>query len=154
MTQSAPASFEDASIVGRASVIDGDTLDIQGQRIRLYGIDAFEMGQRCRTESNSAVRCGREAADALNAIVAGQPVACWESDHDRWGRIIARCATRTVPDLSEALVAEGWALAFTRYSTRYVSQEESARADRRGAWAGSFDAPSEWRAGRRTEASL
>lgn len=154
VTHSGSVTFANASVVGRASVIDGDTLDIHGQRIRLYGIDAFEMGQRCRSEANDALRCGRAAADALDAIIGGQTVACWENDRDRWGRVIARCATRDVADLSEALVAQGWAVAFTRYSTRYVAQEEAARADRRGAWAGDFDTPSDWRAGRRTQASL
>jgi endonuclease YncB( thermonuclease family) len=151
--QSPAVAIETGAIVGVASVVDGDTLEIRGDRIRLYGVDAFESGQRCRDSAGARQRCGRMAAFALDELVRQHSVRCVETDRDRWGRIIARCATTRTPDLSAALVEQGWALAFTRYSQRYVPQEAAARAQRRGAWAGSFDAPADWRAGRRTDVS-
>lgn len=150
---SASPMIEAADLVGVASVIDGDTLDIRGERVRLYGIDAFEASQRCRTSQGDLIRCGRESAMALDALVAGQTVYCRNKDRDRWGRRVAQCATAQAGDLSAALVAQGWALAYARYSQTYVNHEAQARAERRGAWDGVFDPPSEWRAGRRTPAS-
>lgn len=144
---------EAPTVVGVASVIDGDTLEIRGERIRLYGVDAFESGQRCRDKDQTRIRCGRLSAMALDALVSGRLLTCTEIDRDRYDRMVARCATNQTPDLSAALVDQGWALAYRRYSQRYVSQEENARAQARGAWAGAFDDPAEWRAGRRTPAS-
>jgi endonuclease YncB( thermonuclease family) len=145
--------LEGADLVGVASVVDGDTLDIRGERVRLYGIDAFESGQRCRTSSGVLIRCGRTSAMAMDAMVTGQTVYCRNKDRDRWGRRVAQCATTQTGDLGAALVAQGWAIAFTRYSQTYVAHEAQARSERRGAWEGAFDAPADWRAGRRTQAS-
>lgn len=153
MGASAANPVDAADLVGVATVIDGDTLEIRGERVRLYGIDAFEAGQRCRDEGGARVRCGREAAMALDAMVSGRTVYCDETGRDRWDRRVARCRTSETADVSEALVAKGWAIAFTRYSQRYVAQESQARQERRGAWGGAFDAPSDWRNGRRTDAS-
>lgn len=144
---------ETADLVGVASVVDGDTLEIRGERVRLYGMDAFEAGQRCRNQNGERIRCGREAAAALDAMVSGRTVYCVEVDRDRWDRMVARCGTTQTPDVSAAMVEQGWAIAFTRYSQRYVDHESQARAGRRGAWSGAFDAPSDWRNGRRTDAS-
>jgi endonuclease YncB( thermonuclease family) len=143
----------DADLIGVASVVDGDTLEVRGERVRLYGMDAFESGQRCKDNTDRTQRCGQAAARALDEMTAGRTVYCMETGRDRWRRAIARCATTAVADLSAAMVEAGWALAFTRYSQSYVAHEESARFAGRGAWAGRFDSPAEWRAGRRTDAS-
>jgi endonuclease YncB( thermonuclease family) len=142
-----------ADLIGVASVIDGDTIEIRGQRIRLYGVDAFESGQRCRAKDATPIRCGQRSAMALDGLIAGSPVRCTAVDTDRYGRIVARCSASQTPDLSAAMVAQGWALAYRRYSQRYIAVEQSARDGGLGAWAGMFDPPAEWRAGRRTEAS-
>jgi endonuclease YncB( thermonuclease family) len=95
---------------GRVSVIDGDTLEMHGQRIRLFGIDAPESGQRCSQADGRQWRCGREAAFALDGLVQGHTVTCVGRDSDRWGRIIAVCDIEGV-DLGQQMVESGWAIA-------------------------------------------
>lgn len=143
----APAAHAD--VAGRASVIDGDTIEVHGQRIRLFGIDAPESAQLCLAE-NKRWRCGQQAALALDDKIAGRPVTCAEKDRDRYGRIVAVCRAGEL-DLNAWLVAEGWALAYRQYSTDYVDEEEAARAGRKGIWRGTFVPPWDWRRGQRLE---
>ncbi len=129
---------------GRVSVIDGDTLEMHGQRIRLFGIDAPESGQRCSRPDGSAWRCGRDAAFALDDLVQGRTVTCHGRDKDRWGRVVAVCRLGQL-DLGRWLVENGFATAYRRYSLDYAPTEEEARSARRGIWAGTFDSPENWR---------
>lgn len=78
------------TIVGQASVIDGDTIEIHGARIRLFGIDAPEGGQTC-TAQGKAFACGRRAAFALADKIGRQVVECQPKDRDRYGRVVAVC---------------------------------------------------------------
>jgi len=82
-------------IVGVASVIDGDTLDIHGQRIRLHGIDAPESGQFCEKEGKQ-YRCGQRAALALVDKIGRATVRCEQRDIDRYKRIVAVCSLGNV----------------------------------------------------------
>jgi endonuclease YncB( thermonuclease family) len=136
-----------ADVTGRASVVDGDTIEIRGERVRLFGIDAPESGQTCSV-SGQPYRCGQQAALALADHIGQRTVRCEQRDRDRYGRIVAVCWVAD-EDISRWLVEQGWALAFRKYSTRYVSEEEDARAAGRGIWRGTFDAPWDWRAARR-----
>ena len=145
------ASVAHADVTGRASVIDGDTIEIHGQRIRLFGIDAPESAQLCLAE-NKRWRCGQQAALALDDKIAGRPVACTEKDRDRYGRIVAVCRLAG-EDLNAWLVTEGWALAYRRYSKDYVDEEETASAARKGIWRGTFVPPWNWRRGQRLDAT-
>ncbi len=132
-----------ADIAGPARVIDGDTIEIDGQRIRLHGIDAPEMRQSCWLDGK-LWRCGRGAASALAGKIANRAVACQELDRDRYGRIVAKCAVTGV-DLGEWLVANGWAVAYYLYSYDYTRAEQRAKSARRGIWASEFEMPWEWR---------
>jgi len=145
------ASAAHAEIVGRASVIDGDTIEVHGQRIRLFGIDAPESAQLCLADDRHW-RCGQQAALALDERIAGRAVVCAEKDRDRYDRIVAVCYAGD-QDLNAWLVAEGWALAYRRYSTDYVDEEETARAGHKGVWRGTLVPPWDWRRGRRLEAT-
>ena len=138
-------------LVGRASVIDGDTIEVDGSRIRLHGVDAPESAQNCLA-GGTRWPCGRDATRALSLQVEGQSVACDERDRDRYGRIVAVCRFGG-KDLNAWLVANGWALAYRRYSAAYAGEETSARAARRGLWRGTFISPWEWRTGVRLESS-
>src|SRR3954447_23103898 len=78
-------------IAGRASVIDGDTLEIRGERIRLFGIDAPESGQTCLDAKGRSYRCGQKAALVLDARIGEGVVICERKDSDRYGRTVALC---------------------------------------------------------------
>jgi endonuclease YncB( thermonuclease family) len=132
------------TIVGRASVIDGDTIDIRGRRIRLNAIDAPEASQQCFRPDGVRWPCGRRASFALADYIGTANVSCVKLDEDRWGRAIARCSLRG-RDLQEWMVSQGWALAFTRYSRIYTRNEQSAKQARNGMWTGTFQAPWDWR---------
>lgn len=134
-------------IVGRASVIDGDTLDINGTRIRLHGMDAPESRQSCKVLGRWS-RCGQRASGALARKIGGRPVACEPRDRDRYNRIVAVCRVDG-EDLNAWMVAQGWALAYRRYSLAYVQEEGAASASGRGIWQGDFVAPWDWRRGKR-----
>jgi endonuclease YncB( thermonuclease family) len=97
-------------IVGRASVIDGDTIEIRGQRIRLFGIDAPEGGQTCKDARGRTYRCGQRAAQALDYRISGSAVYCDPQDTDRYGRVVAICQAWG-EDLNAWMVGLGWALA-------------------------------------------
>lgn len=64
-----------STITGQASVIDGDTLEIHGPRIRLSGVDAPESDQLCRGDDSLQYRCGAKAANELARFIAGRPVS-------------------------------------------------------------------------------
>jgi len=109
-------------IVGVASVIDGDTIEIHGTRIRLHGIDAPESQQECIRRDGRAWRCGQQAALALSDHIARAAVSCVPRDRDRCGRVVAVCSMGS-EDLNRWMVANGWAVAFRRYSFDYVANE-------------------------------
>jgi endonuclease YncB( thermonuclease family) len=132
-------------VTGHARIIDGDSMEIHGQRIRLFGIDAPERDQDCRNADGRSYACGRDAARALSAAVAGRDVTCTPVDQDRYDRDVAVC-TVDGDDLSAAMVRTGHALDYPRHSRRrYSEAEREAREARRGLWAGSFETPAEWR---------
>ena len=85
------AAAEPRQIVGVASVIDGDTIEIHGQRIRLFGIDAPESSQLCARPTGERWRCGQQASFALADRIGRATVSCQPHDLDRYGRIVAVC---------------------------------------------------------------
>ena len=140
-----PKVHRPGGISGSARVIDGDTLMVGSKRVRLFGIDAPELDQRCRAAGRSWP-CGREATRALAGRIDGLPIACDERTRDDYGRSVAVCR-RGGADLNRWMVAQGWALAYRRYSQDYVSAERTAKSSRRGMWRGEFVPPWEWRRG-------
>jgi endonuclease YncB( thermonuclease family) len=75
-----------ADLIGRASIIDGDTLEIHGTRIRLWGMDAPESTQLCRGDDSLQYRCGAKAANDLDAFIAQRPAICVPASQDQYGR--------------------------------------------------------------------
>jgi len=91
--------------VGQASVVDGDTLEIHGIRIRLWGVDAPESSQLRRGEDSLQYRCGAQAANDLDTFIARRPINCLPLSLDPYGRTVATCSVGGSTDLGEWLVA-------------------------------------------------
>ena len=140
-----------ADIAGVASVIDGDTIEIHGTRIRLHGVDEPENGQQCHRGGDTWA-CGRKASFALADLIGRRPVQCEQRDTDRYGRVVAVCSVGDI-DTGAWMVRKGHALAYRRYSLDYVDEEDTARKAKAGIWAGRFVAPWAWRRGRRLRLS-
>jgi endonuclease YncB( thermonuclease family) len=147
-----PWSAAASDLMGRATVIDGDTIEINGQRIGLFGIDAPELQQTCVADGET-YQCGQQAALALAERVGQQTVACEERETDRDGRIIAVCRFDGA-DLGAWMVSQGWALAYALYSRDYIDQEDAARIAWLGVWQGVFTPPWAWRRAQRQETPL
>lgn len=126
------------------TVLDGDTFDLNGERVRLEGIDAPELEQICHRESGEPYACGVRSAAALKRILKGGIVTCQKEGEDRYGRTLAHCKAGE-SDVNREMVRRGWAFAFLKYSTQYVDVETEARASKVGVWRGQVDPPWEWR---------
>ncbi len=154
----ATSSNASGPIVGQATVIDGDTIEVRGERIRLFGIDAPEAAQLCRDSGGKPYRCGARAANALADMIGRRPVSCIEVDRDRYRRAVAVCTvqadrkaagdaeSRRPIDIADWLVRRGLAVDFKRYSDgAYADAETEARAARAGMWSGPTVAPWDFR---------
>ena len=143
-----PLSSALADVTGTARIIDGDTIEVDHEKVRLHGIDAPEMNQSCRNESGKTWECGREAKEALRMLTAGQPVTCIGDKRDRYRRLIAVCFAGGI-NINEQIVLRGLGLAYRRYSMDYVAAEQEAQNRLEGIWNGHFITPWEWRRGKR-----
>lgn len=140
-----------ATVSGPATVIDGDTLEIEGQRIRLFGIDAPEANQQCYRGAESWA-CGQASADELRGLIGTSELTCSGHEVDQYGRLLAAC-TMAAMDLNKLMVAQGWAIAFRRYSDAYVVDQARAQGAKLGMWSSTFVSPEEHRAAEREAAS-
>jgi endonuclease YncB( thermonuclease family) len=136
-------------IAGVASVIDGDTIEVHGQRIRFNGIDAPESRLYCSDSKGFEYRCGRRSAEALdNFLAASRPVQCSFVSWDRYGRFVGDCRRADGASVAAWMVERGQALDWPRYSHgAYAGQQAKAEAAKVGMWVGTFQAPWDWRAG-------
>lgn len=130
--------------MGTAAVIDGDTLDLGGERIRLHGIDAPESRQACQRNGETWA-CGQASAELLRELVQGQRIQCQQRDVDNYGRIVATCRVGNI-DVAEAVAGAGLAVALPNFSQAYVHVAERARNISIGIWAGEFQMPADFRA--------
>jgi len=131
-------------ITGRATVVDGDGLEIAGTKIRLFGIDAPEIDQYCYRDDRTRWRCGHYSSVELDRLIHGREVACTVREVDRYDRSVAVCRAGDA-DIAETQVRNGWAVAYRKFTKDYVDEEESAHAAKRGVWSGGFDMPWVWR---------
>jgi endonuclease YncB( thermonuclease family) len=135
-----------ADVAGSATVIDGDTIIVAGERVRLHGIDAPELHQTC-TAYGQEWPCGQTSAAWLKDHLRGREVECIGHARDRYQRLLAVCYIGG-ENLNERIVREGWALDFRRYSSDYLRAEAEAKRAGAGLWRGDFTPPWEWRARR------
>lgn len=135
-------------ISGVASVIDGDTIEIHGQRIRFNGIDAPESKQHCDDAKGVDYACGRRSAAALETFLqVSSPIKCTFVTWDRYRRFVGDCQRADGTGVAAWMVEHGHAMDWPRYSQgAYAAQQAKAETAKVGIWVGTFEAPWEWRA--------
>jgi endonuclease YncB( thermonuclease family) len=134
---------ESERLGGVFRVVDGDSLDLGGRKLRLRAIDAPELSQTCLRDG-ATWPCGAEARDALRKLVASDAAVCSGAREDKYRRLLVDCVAGR-EDVNAAMVRSGMAVAFGGYR----AEENEARQARRGVWAGEFERPSDWRKGHR-----
>ncbi|MGZ2258697.1 thermonuclease family protein [Roseobacter sp. A03A-229] len=132
------------ALSGPVRVIDGDTIDVGGTRVRLFGIDAPEADQTCTTEQGQVWACGAWVTDQVTMRYGGRQAVCAPLETDRYDRIVARCSVQG-EDVGEALVSEGLAFAYRKYSQDYVLAEKGAAVRDVGLHASRVQNPSQFR---------
>ena len=148
------SSSEYKKIQGYAKVIDGDSIVIQNQKIRLFGIDAPEKNQICKKDGSS-YKCGMRSTNSLKFLINNRKLVCSYKNKDRYGRILAECDLLEAWNdndtyiasgiLNNVMVESGFAVAYVRYSKKYLQSEKKAKNLKKGMWAGEFDRPEDWR---------
>ena len=131
------------------AAIDGDTIksSIRNQ-VHLYGIDAPELNQSCHTD-NKEWPCGRQSKQELQIFIENKKIVCQFKSKDRYKRNVEDCAVNG-KSISEYMVENGWAVAYTRYSDKYLPAELKAKKNKLGVWgADCFIRPERWRRGDR-----
>lgn len=134
-----------SQLSGIPTIVDGDTLDLQGTRIRLHGIDAPEAGQTCRKPGKGTWKCGDAAIDRLAELSKGG-ITCSVSGDDVYGRSLAICHGPDGADINRMLVKDGFAWAFRKYSADYIAVEEHAKSKKVGIWQAETETPWDFRA--------
>jgi endonuclease YncB( thermonuclease family) len=142
---------ESGPLIGVARVIDGDTIAVNDTRVRLEGIDAPETGQTCKRKWFGSWPCGAAATAALENLLSGKTVSCDSRGLDKYGRTLGVCFVDG-RDINAAMVRQGFAWAFVKYSSSYVKEEAEARAGGLGIWQAPSTPAWEYRAHRWTAA--
>ena len=130
-------------IEGRPKAVNGDSFNIE---VRIFGIDTPESRQTCKNSEGRDYPCGAIASEAMKALIKGKTVNCEKRDQDKKnGRPVAVCYVDG-KDIGAIMVERGLAVAYRKYSDKYVEHEERAKAEKRGLWAGTFEMPWDYRA--------
>ena len=139
-------------ISGIAKVIDGDTIRINKKKIRFFGIDAPEKKQKCQKPwitisfltFNKEYLCGEFFTMKLEKKINNKFITCEWINKDKYKRYIAECF-KNKKNINAWMVENGYALAYRKYSKKFVTQENIAKKEKLGLWIGSFEMPWEWR---------
>lgn len=131
------------TITGTARVGDGDSLEVAGSEVRLFGIDAPEYKQTCQV-NYLAWTCGQDAASALRSLIDNRPITCISRDKDVYGRTVANCLIDG-QDVAAQMVARGFAIVLENGQSDYAAIEARAKVLKTGIWASKFDMPADWR---------
>ena len=139
-------------ISGFAKVVDGDTIKINSKKIRLYGIDAPEKKQKCKKtyltisfmSFTKDYMCGEVSTQKLIIKINKQKLNCNILDIDRYKRLIGECFKRNI-NLNSWMVSNGYAVAYRKYSKKYVTDEINAKNNKLGIWQGKFEMPWDYR---------
>ena len=131
------------TINGKPRIIDGDTIHIKSNKIRLHGIDAPETKQTCEID-NEDWDCGKQSTKELKNLINNQKVECITNDIDRYNRYVAICYVNEI-NINKWMVKNGWAIAYRYYSKDYIVEEKYARDNKLGIWKSDFIEPYEYR---------
>ena len=126
-------------VTGKAKIIDGDTIHINFNKIRLHGIDAPEINQNCNYEGKEW-ECGKKSKDFLIKVINTNSVNCQVLGKDRYNRYIAVCYSNKL-NLNKTMVKNGWAISYQYYSKDYLDEEFIAKSKKLGIWKGEFIEP-------------
>ena len=129
----------DKTINGKPRIIDGDTIHIKSNKIRLHGIDAPETKQTCKID-NEEWYCGKQSTKELKKLINKQNVECVINDVDVYNRYIAICYIDEI-NINQWMVKNGWAIAYRYYSKDYINEEEYANNNKLGIWKSKFMEP-------------
>ena len=124
-------------------IIDGDTIHLNGEKIRFNGIDTPELKQTCN-KNNKIILCGIEAKKLLIEKIGKNKVQCIREGKDQYKRTLAECFINDL-SLSTYLVRKGYAFAYRKYSTKFVKDEDYAKANNLGMWSMKFEYPWDYR---------
>ena len=124
-------------------IMDGDTIKINGEKIRFSGIDTPELKQNCIKEGESDP-CGITAKQILIDKIGNNKVICISEGKDQYKRTLAECFVND-ESLSSYLVRSGYAFAYRRYSKKFIPDEDYARINKIGIWAMKFEYPWDYR---------
>jgi len=124
-------------------VIDGDTIHLNGEKIRFTGIDAPELNQTCIKEGINNY-CGVTAKQILIDRIADKTVKCISEGKDQYKRTLAECFVNN-ESLSSYLVRSGYAFAYRKYSKKFIEDENYAKTNQLGMWSMNFEYPWDFR---------
>ena len=127
----------------KLTVIDGDTIKLDGEKIRFSGIDTPEINQTC-IKNNEIINCGIQAKELLIEIIGNNKINCIKEEKDQYKRILAECFVNNL-SLSSYLVKSGYAFAYRKYSKKFIEDEDFARLNNLGMWSMHFQYPWDWR---------
>lgn len=135
-----------SAVAGELVISDGDSFKVNGERFRLWGIDAPELDQKCSTQTVSSYSCGQAAKAALYAILKENKFTCKKRSTDRYRRSVVTCMNGDNLDIGRILVQSGWAFDYKTYSKGYYKEFENyAAQNKMGLWKGKFQRPDIWR---------
>ena len=145
-------TLQASEIIGLPKVVDGDTIHIKSYKIRLEGIDAPEMKQKCKKPYLQIMfftfqkdyYCGQVSKKKLVQKIGNKPVKCILLKKDRYKRYLAKCFKGSI-NLNRWMVRNGYAIAYRKYSKIYVPDENFAKEEKLGLWSGTFINPEKWR---------
>ncbi len=126
--------------IGAFRIVDGDTVSLNGDALRLKGIDAPELAQSCQKDGASW-SCGEVARQALADIFKRGAATCSGDRYDKYHRLLVTCHVADV-NANAWMVRQGFAVAYGDYET----EEMAAQTQKRGLWSGQFERPESWRA--------
>ena len=124
-------------------IIDGDTIHLNGEKIRFSGIDTPEIKQNC-IKNNEVIKCGIKAKELLIKVIGNEKIDCVREGKDQYKRTLAECFVNDL-SLSSYLVKNGYAFAYRKYSKKFIADEDFAKSNNLGMWSMKFEYPWDWR---------